>query len=129
MTQIMNAADKARLRANVRRDHLYHVSPKVNRESILATGIEPAVYSHGKQKTAWYVEAGALMWALVHCARRHKCDVFELDVWIVPQASFKRLARTNMKGVYQSPCNMKTKLYMTAERAEEKQREWMEVTN
>lgn len=119
--------DKARARAEQRRAYLYHVSPAANRESILIHGIEPAVFSQGKLKTAWYVEASAVMWALVHCAKRHKCDVFALDVWMVPRAEFKRLTRTNMNAVYQSPCNIKTKLFMTAEKAEQKQVQWMEL--
>lgn len=122
-----NTSDKARARADQRRTALYHVSPRANRESIQRTGIEPAVFSQGKQKTAWYVESSRVMWALVHCAARHNCDVFDLDVWIVGKTQFKKLARTHMNGVFQSPCNVKVRMFMTAQKAEEKEREWLEL--
>lgn len=123
----LTMSDRARNLAEQRRGMLFHVSPNKNRDSIQRLGIEPELFSQGKQKTAWYVESSRVMWALVHCAKRHGVDVFDLDVWIVPRSKFGKLSRTSMNGVYQSPCNIKTRLYMTAEKAEQKEAAWMEL--
>lgn len=93
----------------------------------MTTGIEPALFSRGKQKTSWYVDADRVMWALVHCSRRHGVTLDELDVWIIPIADFAKLSRTNMRGVFQSPCVIHTRHFMSAWMAEQKQAEWLEI--
>jgi hypothetical protein len=119
-------AQKARRRAEVRASHLYHVSPSRNRESILMHGIEPSLFSQGKRKTAWYVDADRVMWAIIHVCRRHGVTLDEVDVWIVPSHLLRHIEKTSIRGGFQSTCRVAVKTYMSAWIAEQKQYEWLE---
>lgn len=123
--KVRNVSDKARERAAQRKLHIYHVAPSAVRESIQRSGIEPAIYARDRQRVAWYVEANAVMFAIVQCAARHHLTFDQIDVWIIPRSSFKKLERGGALYHYKSACHVKPSLFMSAFRALEKETEWL----
>jgi len=100
-----------------RTKYLYHVSPITNHASILKLGLEPSLFSRDRHKKLWLAEWEKLPWALAHCARRFNLKIDELEIWMIPPNTIRRLQKTAWRGVLQTPCAVKTKLFMTSANA------------
>lgn len=97
---------------------LYHVTPRKNLESILASGVDP-VFSQGARQVTWWVTRDRLPWAIAHCSIRHNCKVAELAVVSVYRP-LKKGAKTRWSGVLVSPCNMRVDHHTVASSALER---------
>lgn len=113
-------------RQKVRGDILYHVSPNKNRASILTHGLEPSIFSRDRQKKLWLVEWKQIMWAIMHTARRHGVDPIDCDVWIVHKSTIRRLQKTAFRDVFQTPCRVQVKVFMTAQHAMHRYEQFLE---
>jgi hypothetical protein len=59
---------------------LYHVSPKRNRISVHALGVNPA-FSRGKRKATWWVTEDKLAWAIDHVCTRDNLTPDDLTIY------------------------------------------------
>ena len=78
---------------------VFHVTPGINLESILAEGVNPKFSQCARPVCYWCVPA-ALLWAIAHTSARHATPVSALTVLktiFVPQ-----MQRTGIVGLYQT---------------------------
>lgn len=113
-------------RQKTRDNTLYHVSPSKNRASILAHGLEPSLFSRGAQKKLWLVEWKEIMWALAHTAKRHGVRPEDCDVWIINKLAIKRLQKTGLRDVWQTPCKVAAHVYMSAQHTMERYEQYLQ---
>jgi len=93
---------------------LWHISPMMNVDSILWSGIDPR-YSTGKLERCWYVKWWGIAWALAHISMKKRIPIWQLACFRVrvPQESVTHFNRN----VFTTKHVVKTSFYMSAERA------------
>ena len=79
----------------------YHVSPKVNRQSITLQGIDP-LFSKGVLERCWFCKWDKLEWAIFHTADSYGISVADLDVWSVTFKNAVAMRKAGYAGVYSS---------------------------
>lgn len=77
---------------------LYHVSPRINRESIQRAGLTP-LYATGKLKVVWACTRKNIEWALTHVIGRHGWQPAGWDVWCIDTPK-RPLRRWSKRGIY-----------------------------
>lgn len=93
---------------------LYHVTPILNHNGILAHGVDPACAT-GRYKSSWWVERDRLSWAITHVALRHMTHVSDLLSCVAERDQFVRLIGTRFPGVYRSNAVIHPKSYILIE--------------
>lgn len=59
---------------------LYHVSPESNHVSIMTRGVDP-LFARGKRRASYWVEHGALFWAMSHVSGKFNVPVSHIMVY------------------------------------------------
>lgn len=93
---------------------LWHISPMMNVESILWSGIDPR-HSTGKFERCWYVRWHGLVWALAHISMKKHIPIWQLVCFRV-KVDEECVTHFN-RNVFTSKCVIKTSFYLSAERA------------
>lgn len=93
---------------------LWHITPIMNVDSILWSGIDPR-YSTGKHEKSWYVRWWGIAWALAHISMKKHIPIWQLVCFRVKVP--KECVTHFNRNVYTTKYVTKSSFYMSAERA------------